>query len=46
MVSLSEAAVVEFAIRQLQARYTDSVWRQDWDEFGDCFTEDCEWKAA
>lgn len=46
MVTLSEAAVVEYAIRHLQARYTDSVWRQDWDEFGDCFTEDCEWKIG
>jgi hypothetical protein len=36
--------VAETAIRQLQARYVDAVWRKDMESFGDCFTEDCEWR--
>jgi ketosteroid isomerase-like protein len=36
--------LAECAIRQLHARYADAVWRLDYDAFGDCFTEDCEWK--
>jgi hypothetical protein len=33
----------ECAIRQLQARTIDSVWRKDFAAFGDCFAEDAEW---
>jgi ketosteroid isomerase-like protein len=36
----------EAGIRQLQARYGDAVWRKDFDAFGDCFTEDGEWRIA
>jgi hypothetical protein len=36
----------EAGVRQLQARYIDSVWRKDYDAFGDCFTEDTEWRIA
>lgn len=36
--------IAETAIRQLQARYTDAVWRKDLDAFADCFTEDAEWR--
>lgn len=38
--------VTETAIRQLHARYTDAVWRKDLDAFGDCFTEDAEWRIG
>ena len=37
---------VETAIRQLHARYADSVWRRDYEAFGDCFTEDAEWRIS
>jgi uncharacterized protein (TIGR02246 family) len=34
------------AIGQLHADYTDAVWRKDLAAFGDCFTEDAEWRIA
>ncbi len=40
----AEFAAVECAIRQLQARYIDAVWRFDYVSFADCFAEDCEWR--
>lgn len=43
MTSFVEA---EAAIRQLHARYIDSVWRKDVDAFGDCFAPDCEWRIT
>jgi len=33
----------ECGIRQLPARCSDSVWRKDFDAFGDCFTADARW---
>lgn len=39
-------AEAEAGIRQLHARYTDAVWRQDVAEFGRCFTEDGEWRIS
>jgi SnoaL-like domain len=33
-------------IRQLHARFTDAVWRQDAAAFGQCFARDGEWKIA
>ena len=41
---MTDFVVAECAIRQLQARYADAVWRKDLDAFGDCFTEDAEWR--
>lgn len=38
--------LAESGIRQLQARCTDSVWRKDFDVFGDCFAVDAEWRIA
>lgn len=38
--------IAEAAIRQLHARYTDAVWRKDYEAFGDCFTLDCEWRIG
>jgi hypothetical protein len=46
MADIDEQVAAEYSIRQLQARYTDSVWRQDFEAFGDCFTEECEWKIG
>lgn len=42
---MSDSAV-ESAIRQLHARYADAVWRRDYVAFGDCFTEDAEWRIS
>lgn len=41
-----EFIAAECAIRQLHARYTDAVWRQDTAEFADCFAEDAVWRIA
>ncbi len=46
MVDINMQLAAEFGIRQLHVRYTDSVWRKDWETFGDCITEDCEWKIG
>jgi ketosteroid isomerase-like protein len=43
---MTDFLVAESAIRQLHARYTDAVWRKDYDAFGDCFTEDAEWRIS
>lgn len=43
---MSDFISAEAGIRQLQARYIDSVWRKDFLAFGDCFTEDAEWRIA
>lgn len=43
---VTDFVVAECAIRQLHARYADSVWRLDYDAFGDCFAEDCEWRIG
>jgi uncharacterized protein (TIGR02246 family) len=41
-----EFALAECAIRQLHSHYADAVWRLDFDAFGDCFAEDCEWRIG
>ena len=43
---MTELVVAEAQIRQLHARYTDAVWRQDYAAFADCFTEDGEWRIS
>lgn len=43
---MTDFIVAETAIRQLHARYVDAVWRKDFAAFGDCFTEDAEWRIA
>lgn len=43
---MTDQVAVETAIRQFHALYTDAVWRKDYDAFGDCFTEDAEWRIA
>jgi hypothetical protein len=46
MTHVTDFIVAETAIRQLHARYTDAVWRKDYVAFGDCFTQDAEWRIA
>ena len=43
---MTEFLVAEAAVRQLYARYTDAVWRKDAEAFGDCFTENAEWRIS
>ena len=43
---MTDFVAVEAAIRQLHARYADAVWRKDFDAFGDCFTENSEWRIG
>jgi ketosteroid isomerase-like protein len=38
--------LAEFAVRQLHVKYADAVWRKDLVAFGNCFTEDCEWRIG
>jgi hypothetical protein len=46
VTNILDQVIAEYSIRQLHARYADSVWRQDWETFGDCCTKDCEWKIG
>lgn len=41
---MADLIAAEHGITQLHARYVDAVWREDFESFGDCFTEDCEWR--
>jgi hypothetical protein len=43
---MTDIMAAEFGIRQLHSRYADAVWRQDLDEFGDCFSLQCEWRIS
>jgi len=43
---MSDYLIAESGIRQLHARFTDAVWRKDFDAFANCFTENAEWKIA
>lgn len=43
---MTDFIVAEAGIRQLHARYIDAVFRKDYPAFGDCFTEDAEWRIA
>jgi hypothetical protein len=43
---MTDFVVAESGIRQLQARYVDAVWRKDYAAFGECFSEDCEWRIS
>jgi ketosteroid isomerase-like protein len=45
-MQMTDLVSADAGIRQLQSRYMDSVWRKDFTAFGDCFTEDCEWRIA
>lgn len=43
---MTDFLVAESGIRQLHARCADAVWRKDAGAFGDCFTEDGEWRIS
>jgi uncharacterized protein (TIGR02246 family) len=43
---MNDFVVAECMIRQLHSHYVDAVFRKDIAAFGDCFTEDCEWRIA
>ncbi len=43
---MSDFAEADAGIRQLHARFTDAVWRQDAELFADCFARDGVWKIA
>ena len=43
---MNDFLVAEAGIRELQARYTNAVWRKDFAAFADCFAEDGEWRIA
>jgi hypothetical protein len=43
---MTDFVTAECMIRQLHARYVDAVWRKDIASFGDCFSENCEWRIA
>src|SRR5579859_7611840 len=43
---MTNLVVAETGIRQLHARYTDAVWRHDYDAFARCFTEHGEWRIS
>lgn len=43
---MTDYVTAECMIRQLHAHYVDAVWRKDIDAFGDCFSENCEWRIA
>ena len=43
---ISQFAEAQAGIRELHARYTDSVWRQDFGAFAGCFAQDGEWRIS
>jgi hypothetical protein len=43
---MTDLVVADVGIRQLHARYTDAVWRHDYDAFADCFTAQAEWRIS
>lgn len=43
---MSNDLAARLGILELYSRYTDAVWRKDWDAFGDCFAERSEWRIG
>jgi len=43
---MTDLMAAEFAVRQLQARYADALWRKDPDSFAALFARDGEWKVS
>ncbi|PEQ13092.1 hypothetical protein B2G71_09745 [Novosphingobium sp. PC22D] len=41
-----EFLMAEAGVRDLHQRYTDAVWRRDFDAFANCFAEDAEWRIS
>jgi uncharacterized protein (TIGR02246 family) len=43
---MTDLMAAERGIRDLHARYTDAVFRQDFDAFADCFADEGEWRIS
>ena len=43
---VDQFVIADCGIRQLHARFSDAVWRQDATDFAACFASDGEWKIA
>lgn len=43
---MTDFLIAEAGIRQLHTRCVDAVWRKDAAAFGDCFTEQGEWRIS
>jgi SnoaL-like domain len=43
---MCDFAEAQAGIRDLHARYTDAVWRKDFDAFANCHAEDAEWRIS
>jgi uncharacterized protein (TIGR02246 family) len=43
---MTDLIAAERGIRDLHARYTDAVFRQDFDAFADCFADEGEWRIS
>lgn len=43
---MTDLAAAQAGIRDLHERYTDAVWRKDYDAFAGCFTADGEWRIS
>ena len=43
---MTDFVTAEAGIRDLHQRYTDAVWRQDFEAFAQCFAEDGEWRIS
>jgi hypothetical protein len=43
---MTDFAAAEAGVRALHARYTDAVWRRDFDAFAQCFAADGEWRIS
>ena len=43
---MTDLVIADVGIRQLHARYTDAVWRHDYDAFAECFSPDAQWRIS
>ena len=43
---MSDIVTVQIGILDLFSRYAEAVWRKDHVAFGECFTEDAEWRIG
>jgi len=43
---MTDLRTAEKSIRDLHSRYTDAVFRQDFDSFAECFASDGEWRIS
>ena len=46
MTDRMDFLIAQANVIQLHGRYVDAVWRQDLEAFGDCFTEDAQWRIG